>query len=118
MPSHIAPVGPLKIPMATQATQQTLVSQERAVKAQVDTLGGAANYAAQSAVQKRQDVENRKKTGRLIDRKITTATLAALEPVGSAHDEDEADAERSQAAFGSELPFGSTPPSWARNTKR
>lgn len=108
MPNRIAPIGP-QLPPATARIAST-VEQQRAVRAQVEVLGGANNTAAQSSVQKQQDVENRKKTGQLIDRRIVTATLAALEPVGTAHDEDEADAEREQDIFGSDWPFGQARP--------
>jgi acetyl-CoA carboxylase carboxyltransferase component len=102
MAIHVKPIGPMapNAPVAP-ASQESL----RMVRQGAEALGGANNYAAQSTVQGRQDTEARKQVEHLIDRKITTATLAALAPVGSAHDEDEADAEREQDAFGSEWFF-------------
>lgn len=109
MSTRIAPIGPAALPPATVRAAST-AQQQRAVQAQVDVLGGANNASAQSSVQKQQDAETRKKTDHLIDRRIVTATLAALEPVGSAHDEDEEDAEREQDIFGSDWPFGQVRP--------
>jgi hypothetical protein len=101
----IKPIGPPALPSTLAGTAPTAQELQRTVKAGVEALGGASNYAAQTAVQKRQDTEGRKQASHLIDRRIVTATIAALAPVGTAHDEDEADAEREQGAFGSKLPY-------------
>ena len=106
MTIHVKPIGPPGLPPTPATNAPTVQEQQRAVKAGVEALGGASNYAAQNAVQKRQNVEARKQASHLIDRRIVTATIAALAPVGTANDEDQADAEREQGAFGSELPYG------------
>jgi hypothetical protein len=105
MTMNVKPIGPPGFPAVSGATAPTQQELQRTVKAGVEALGGANNYAAQNAVQKRQDGEARKQSSHLIDRRIVTATIAALAPVGGAHDEDEADAEREQGMFGSELPY-------------
>lgn len=105
----IHPVRPLG-PVAPESALTTAVAQQRAVQAGVQALGGANNYAAQSAVQSRQDVEARKQRSQLIGRKISTATLAALAPTATAHDEDEADAERESDAFGGKGAHGGRVP--------
>lgn len=95
---------PASVPSAAPAALTTQDSL-RIVRAGVEALGGANNYAAQNTVQTRQVTQARKQESQQIDPKIVVATLAALAPVGSAHDEDEADAEREQDVFGSEWCF-------------
>lgn len=106
----ILPIGPAQVGATPHVGPTAAMAQQRAVRDGVQALGGANNYAAQSSVQSRQDIEARKQGSQLIARKITTATLAALEPVGSAHDEDEADAERESEAFGHTGPYGTRLP--------
>ena len=101
MPITVGPIDPTETARAAATPKvQTNASLQRTVQAGVQALGGAANYGAQQTVQTQKNVETRAPQNHLIDKRITTATLAALAPVGSAHAEDEADAEREQHAFG------------------
>jgi hypothetical protein len=101
MPWTIGPIDPTEAARAaTSPKMPTNQALQRTVQAGVQALGGAANYGAQQTVQSQKSAETRAAQSHLIDKRITTATLAALAPVGSAHDEDEADAEREEHAFG------------------
>jgi hypothetical protein len=106
MAIHINPIDPANAPIVRDGTTlPSTASLLRAVKTGSEALGGANNYAAQSTVQTRQNTEIVQKTDKMLSRKITTATLAALTPAADTHDEDEADREREQECFGSDYPY-------------